>query len=603
MGREAIDTAFPFPSYREHQRAALQESARALFGNTGTDTVVLDAPTGIGKSGINVALCRLADSAFYTTPQKQLRNQLETDGDLQAHYRALRARTDYHCPVGTARAPEGREHNCKTCPINRGSDTCTDYACPYWGAKEDAMGAHTALLTFAYLIIDSRMPVNADTWEANEGQSEIDNHGRTQVSFEDRDLLVVDEAHKLEEQAASLHAGFTLSPRTLMTASVEELIEEDYPTAPLRLVDSLSDVPAATRSLPSVVEKPGRLYGPFNERLKAAVADAGGTEDVTVDDILPALKAALQTARGKLEALEHINLKEKHAEVVSELESVVQKIEDNLLPDIEAGRQWVVSIENTVPGADEPRYKAKLKPVRVDRFLQEYVWDRADKVVLSTATMPYRNNPGKWLSRLGLDSDSATVVSKPMPFPPENRPVKTETAVGKMSNGGDKRNWDGIVARLYSLLNRHSDEKGLVHTASYDRARRLHETFEEHSVLHEQNGRDDEFFINKWQHSDKQMLFTPAMTDGVDLPGDMCRWQVLLKVPYPPLSDPRAKHLVNVEEDWEWYMDVTARDVIQSVGRAVRSTDDEATFYVLDASFHDVIDGKAPDWFTEAVGI
>jgi hypothetical protein len=34
-------------------------------------------PTGIGKSLINVALANLAESAFYTTPQKKLRHQLE----------------------------------------------------------------------------------------------------------------------------------------------------------------------------------------------------------------------------------------------------------------------------------------------------------------------------------------------------------------------------------------------------------------------------------------------------------------------------------------------------------------------------------------------
>jgi Rad3-related DNA helicase len=602
MGREAIDTAFPFPSYREHQREALQESARALFGNTGTDTVVLDAPTGIGKSGINVALCRLADSAFYTTPQKQLRNQLETDGDLQAHYRALRARADYYCPVGSDLYDDDTEYNCETCPINRKSDTsCSDTACRYWDAKEDAMDAHTALLTFSYLIIDSRLPVYTDTFEPETGQSRLDCHGERQVSFGDRDLLVIDEAHKLEEQVASLHAGFTLSPRTLKSQSIEEYLE-DYPEARLKLVDDLSEASGLDGSFPHVVEKPGPTYSPFNEQVKQAVDETGRPGDVTVADILPGIRAAYQSAKRKLEALNQISLTEDDGELKKHLEGIVDTMEYIFYPDIEAGRKWVVSIENTVPGADVTRYKAKLKPVRVDGFLQERVWDRADKVVLSTATMPYRNNPGKWLSRLGLDSDSATVVSKPMPFPPENRPVKTETAVGKMSNGKEEKNWDAALAQLYTLLNRHGDEKGLVHTASYGRAKRLHETFGEYAVLHKRNDDEDDV-INKWQDSDKQMLFTPAMTDGVDLPGDMCRWQVLLKVPYPRRTDPRVEHLVNVEEDWEWYMDVTARDVIQSVGRAVRSMDDEATFYVLDASFNDVIDDTAPDWFTEAVGI
>lgn len=61
------DAAFPFASYRDHQRDILHTAANALFGENEMDTVVIDAPTGIGKSGINIALGQLADSAFYTT--------------------------------------------------------------------------------------------------------------------------------------------------------------------------------------------------------------------------------------------------------------------------------------------------------------------------------------------------------------------------------------------------------------------------------------------------------------------------------------------------------------------------------------------------------
>ena len=70
----ALDETFPFSSYRPYQRAILQETAETLFGaDSDYDTVVIYAPTGIGKSPINVALARLAENAFYTTPQKKLR--------------------------------------------------------------------------------------------------------------------------------------------------------------------------------------------------------------------------------------------------------------------------------------------------------------------------------------------------------------------------------------------------------------------------------------------------------------------------------------------------------------------------------------------------
>jgi Rad3-related DNA helicase len=94
----SIDETFPFDSYRPYQREILAEAAAALFGpDAEHDTLVIYAPTGIGKSPISVALANLAENAFYTTPQRKLRHQLATDDVLREHYQVLRAREDYDC--------------------------------------------------------------------------------------------------------------------------------------------------------------------------------------------------------------------------------------------------------------------------------------------------------------------------------------------------------------------------------------------------------------------------------------------------------------------------------------------------------------------------
>jgi CRISPR/Cas system-associated endonuclease/helicase Cas3 len=83
----SIDGMFPFSSYRPYQRGILVEAAETLFGPDGEhDNLVIYAPTGIGKSPINVALACLSDDAFYTAPQRKLRHQLEADDTLRNHY-------------------------------------------------------------------------------------------------------------------------------------------------------------------------------------------------------------------------------------------------------------------------------------------------------------------------------------------------------------------------------------------------------------------------------------------------------------------------------------------------------------------------------------
>ena len=73
------------------------------------------------------------------------------------------------------------------------------------------------------------------------------------------------------------------------------------------------------------------------------------------------------------------------------------------------------------------------------------------------------------------------------------------------------------------------------------------------------------------------------MTEGVDLKGDISRFQVLCKVPYPYLGDKLIKKKMN---KWKWWYPLqTAKTIVQSVGRSVRSVEDHAVTYILDSDW------------------
>jgi len=568
---ERADSHFPFPSYREYQEEILHEAARALYENDDINVVVIDAPTGIGKSGINIALGKTATgNAFYTTPQKKLRDQLQSDTDLEQYHVALKSRRDYSCDSAPSRYSDpNKSYSCDNCPVNVRSDlSCQDYGCPYWSDKEEAMNSTVATLTFSFLIVDGRVPVRT-----------MDG---VQISFDDRETLIIDEAHTLAEQVASLHAGFILNNRTIQTA-------------PVHIYDTNAN---ASADLPNYVED-AFPYKAFNKEIQNILSEhrTNDIDSLRATDIQPALLKLYKSLRAKISALDAVNLTESGEEVKSDFKSLIWKVE-NVLNDLEEGRPWVF----TGGVVDEGEYEVEMKPVYVDTFLSENVWDRADNIILSTATLPYRNNPKKWLDRIGLDSSKAKVISKPMPFPAENRPVRLDHQIGKMSSGGVNEHWPDITAKIEELARKHEGEKGLIHTVSYKRAERLHEALPHLTMLHERDTPlTSKGLIDKWQRSDKQILLTPSMMEGVDLEGDLCRWQILLKVPYRSLGDPRVDYLLNEEKDWEWYNDLAARDIIQSVGRAVRSKDDYATYYVFDTGFDRVMNGRMPQWFKDAI--
>ncbi|GAI61214.1 unnamed protein product [marine sediment metagenome] len=97
------------------------------------------------------------------------------------------------------------------------------------------------------------------------------------------------------------------------------------------------------------------------------------------------------------------------------------------------------------------------------------------------------------------------------------------------------------------------------------------------------------------------VLISPAIKDGVDLKDDMCRFQILLKVPYPNIKDARVNYLLNVKKDRDWYNNETAKDIIQTYGRAVRSPTDYAKFYIIDGSFRTFPKKLFPRWFLDAL--
>jgi len=58
-----------------------------------------------------------------------------------------------------------------------------------------------------------------------------------------------------------------------------------------------------------------------------------------------------------------------------------------------------------------------------------------------------------------------------------------------------------------------------------------------------------------------------------------------MKVPFGYLGDERIRIRVQERKEWFWYNDMAILNICQAYGRAVRSKDDFADFWILDESF------------------
>ena len=92
------------------------------------------------------------------------------------------------------------------------------------------------------------------------------------------------------------------------------------------------------------------------------------------------------------------------------------------------------------------------------------------------------------------------------------------------------------------------------------------------------------------------------MYEGIDLPEDLGRWQIIVRTPWKSLADPAIRHKAGL--DPEWFHWESLKDLIQACGRICRTPTDFGATYILDAAAQRLIDGAPgliPHWFRDAL--
>lgn len=244
-----------------------------------------------------------------------------------------------------------------------------------------------------------------------------------------------------------------------------------------------------------------------------------------------------------------------------------------------------------------------MKPVKIDRFMDEKLWKHGDRWLLMSATvisaeqmvrdLGYR---GKW-----------GAVTVPMTFPKENRRIVAKGAID-MAVKHKEVSWPLMVEAVNEVMDRHMGENVLVHTVSYELAKYLHDRCESdgHLLLTYGDRKERADVLEKFRGATVPVvLFASSMDRGVDLPDDLCRVQVVAKVPFPYLGDRQVSARMRLPGGQVWYSVETVRKLVQMTGRGVRSKDDWCVTYVLDGQFKKNVLARSrrllPDWWKEAI--
>lgn len=512
LGRTVDVESWDLPAWasevRPHQVQAVEEIVQLYRG--GCDLVVLDAPTGSGKTLIaelvRQELAKVGSQASYVCSSLTLQDQFALDFP---EAKVIMGRDNYPTVYGGEDVTAGDCQGpvCGYCPEN---------GCPYQVAKAEAEGAEVAVLNSTYQLYASNFT----------------------RSFRVRDLVIVDECDTLEGEVLRF---------------AECYLGEGY-----------------ARAVGMKIPGPGVRY----TTVAAWLAEWEG-------------KAKEHVRKIKVTGRDGAKQKRRWEGLIRNAAMVR---EDLLVePDL-----WV----------RQPNPRALvMKPVKVDRFMDRLVWDHGSRFLLMSATVISAEQMvrdlgwrGKWGS-----------VTVPMTFPVENRRIIARGNIDMAAKNKDTA-WPQMAMAVNRVLSDHPHDNVLVHTVSYELAAFLYEKV--HLLHHKgytyRNRTERADVLEQFRGSNVPcVLYAPSMDRGVDLPDDLCRVQVVAKVPFPYLGDRQVSARMRLPGGQTWYAVETVRKLVQMTGRGVRSANDWCVTYILDAQFKKNVLARSrrflPPWWREAV--
>ena len=267
--------------------------------------------------------------------------------------------------------------------------------------------------------------------------------------------------------------------------------------------------------------------------------------------------------------------------------------------------EWVN--ETWVAELDDPG-KWEFKPTWVNQkvgneVMGETLWGHGKQILAMSATMLSAKD---WAQGLGI-KDKVAFHRVPSYFPKENRPIIYLPTADFSQKAASEESIAIAIKVIDGLLDKHENEKGLIHTVSYKLTRELlnRSRHQNRLISHNKAGARAEALEQLVQSQAPLVLVSPSFGRGIDLFGNRARFQICVKIPFLDLGDKQTKKRRWSSKAGErWYTLEALRSLVQMCGRIVRSADDWGITYILDERFPRFIlqmKRDCPQWFLEAI--
>lgn len=323
--------------------------------------------------------------------------------------------------------------------------------------------------------------------------------------------------------------------------------------------------------------------------------------DITRDNYMQHLMA-LSDAYGQVneaaraQAERAIHNQKKYLEL-SRLAKKYQGLGCKINDLIEYGYPHAFEYKPKEPKYGQHEHEVSVKPIFVGDMFENLINAKYNLLMSATISEQY--------ARRTLTLGNATHIRLPPTFPRENKKVlfykpqnlsystlKEPTVVKKLQ------------ATVYEIVKHHTDkgERGIVLAPSFALTEGIAQTLEGMNlgtrIIEHRRGEKLADVLRVFKdYSGKAVMLTPSGFEGLDLAGDLSRFQIIVKAPFGSLGEARMKEILDKYKDI--YNLLCTMKLVQGAGRSVRSPEDWATTYFLDTNIQRLWTAKNNEWSDE----
>lgn len=633
---------FPFSTKRDRQAHVLNE----IYSGFASDYryIILEAPTGFGKSAVGIAVALTLGSSFICTSTKDLQTQYSRDFPYlkvakgmnnfpclvkedfikNGTYRCGVCVSDdanecYHTTVeyGPCMSDESfKDGGCKYRTFSKDykisnkwttiENVFIDYDTTNYYQKEYSQWLHLENLRNqrkAWMPCEYFDQLNA----ALTSSHSIFNYSNflallpNKKVLPSRKLLVLDEGHLLETEIVKYRGVSISKKRWKRYLPNLKLIDYGYDdiemwidflieleTKMLGLTGNSQMVESLSLSRRVKYNWTNNITSKLKSKNKKRLV--GGSEIFESDEQI-AEKYDENTSKKSSSIGDELAV-----EAIRDTERLTRAI-NNILSNT---KNWIVS---EIRKENYDIIRIELKPLDPSSYCKD-MFEKCTKTLIMSATIL---DSKEFCRNIGLTYNDVKFIQVGSDFPIQNRPIyPMSIAYLNFNNLQLQEVKIKISKAIDNLMALHRNHKGIIHTTSYEQLNFIKENISETNVrrllVTDPEIQRDDVIAEHTNSLKPTVLISPSLHMGLDLKDGLSRFQIITKVPYPNKNDRWTDAKRKLDEEWYYWQ--TALKLIQGYGRSIRSKDDWAKTYVLDSAFGYFVKKNRnilPQWFSQAI--